>query len=735
MRTRTRGGRWAVETTACAFLALVIAVLLLSATAVAAPVSSSERSARAAFDGRVVFGVAPTADLPAVLRKAGEWGGPVETPLATVGVYTMLPRNVGASELRAALSRIDGVVWVEPERTVTALAAPNDPRFWDQKALLKMQVARAWETSPGSSSVIVGVVDSGVGPHPDLAGRILPGYNVADPDHPDDTSDGNGHGTAVAGIIAAGVHDHSGIAGVTQRVRILPVVVLDADGVGTDVGAAQGIIWAVDHGADVINVSLGGQWASSALESAVQYADRRGVVVVAAVGNDGNGTVRYPAALSEVIAVAGTDSSDEPAASSNQGPEVDVAAPGVHVLSTGFLDESQSTPTTLAFSGTSFSAAFVAGLAALILSKDPSLDPGAVRALIEDGATDVGAPGRDPATGEGRVDAAASLSLMAGASVAGDVTAPRAPSRVTVSAVPGEPSFRLVRVESLPDEDRTGIILRRTFIRPARAATEGVLVGTDDSGEAVVNLTDPLPPDVLPGRAYYYTAFARDAAGNTSNPTWTYTVTAGDPLPGSDLPPWPDLAPGPSSFEDVPADHPFAEAISALSQAGVVGGFADGSFRPDAPVARAQFAKMVVLSVGVAKPTPTGAATFGDVPLAEGYPFVYVEAAAAAGIVRGLGTTTSTGAPQFGPYESVSRLQVASMLARAGGEKLDPPPPGIVHPFYDVPAYADTEVQSVWAMDIVKGRSAVSFDPWIPATRGQVAQMLFRLRSVLRARP
>src|SRR5680860_139561 len=194
---KTRSWRLSARAVACVLGALVVALLSFVGTAGAAPVAAFEGPLRPTFDTRIVFGVAPEADLPAVLAAAGEWGELAETSLSVVGVHTIVPTTVGASELRAALARIDGVLWAEPERTVIALAAPNDPRFWDQKALLTMQVARAWETSPGSSSVIVGVVDSGVGQHPDLAGRLLPGYNLAHPEHPDDTSDGNGHGTCL----------------------------------------------------------------------------------------------------------------------------------------------------------------------------------------------------------------------------------------------------------------------------------------------------------------------------------------------------------------------------------------------------------------------------------------------------------------------------------------------------------------------------------------------------------
>lgn len=709
-------------------LALTLWVFLLPAAAWAAAAGAGD-SAAAVGAGAVVFGLAPGVEAAGVLVSVGKLGDVVEGPLSATGVYEVQPRKMGLSSARAALSRIDGIAWVEPERVVRALAAPNDPRFWEQYSLALMQVARAWETSPGSARVTVAVVDSGVGPHPDLEGRVLPGHNLLDPAGPNDTFDRNGHGTAVSGIIAGRVHDRLGHAGVTQRVRILPVVALDGDGVGTDVGAGNAIVWAVDNGADVVNVSLGGQWASSALRNAVRYAREHGVVVVAAAGNDGGEGVRYPAAFPEVVAVGAVGRDSVPLSSSNRGQEVDVAAPGLGVLSSGWTDASHATAITQSFTGTSFSAAYVSGVAALLVSKDPNLSAERVQELLEQGARDTATPGWDDSTGWGVVDASGSLALLLGGPPPGDVTAPRSPLRVVVSAVAGGQGALNLRVDFPADGDRTGVLVRRTTVRPARDPADGVPVGQAITGAVLSTLLVEANPGTEAGRVYYYAAFAVDAAGNASNPTWdNWEAGFGHPV----------IEPGPTvhpSFADVPPGHPFYDAISALAAAGVVGGFSDGSFRPDEPVARAQLAKMIVLAIGSPLPPSGTPATFADVPVVDGYPFVHVEAAAAAGIVKGLGTTDGAGRPLFGPYQQVLRLQVAQMLARAGGEKLDLPPAGIVHPFYDTPDYAESDLLRVWEMEIVRGTSASSFGSWSSATRGQVAAMLFRLISVLRARP
>ena len=198
--------------------------------------------------------------------------------------------------------------------------------------------------------------------------------------------------------------------------------------------------------------------------------------------------------------------------------------------------------------------------------------------------------------------------------------------------------------------------------------------------QILLPVEDLAPPWVADPAATvaYYTAFVGDSAGNWSNPVWVVARASGVTTPP---------APEPESgFPDVPSEHPHAQAIGALLAQGIVSGFSSGTFGPDLPVTRAQFTKMVVLALGI-KPSDDGAGlppTFADVPAADGYPFVYVEAAAELNIVRGSGTGPD-GSVLFGPDRSVTRVQLAQMLARAGGDKLDLPPPGIVEPFYDLP--------------------------------------------------
>jgi len=682
----------------------------------------------------VTVGVAEGADVATVLSAVRRFGLVSKEPLSHAGVFRVRSDLHGAARLEDDLRALPGVAWAEGPHTVQALQAPNDPRFWEQYALSAMQVARAWETSPGSADVIVAVVDSGVGPHADLEGRLLPGRSFVAGRSQEDTADRNGHGTAMAGIIAGNVHDHVGTAGVAQRVHILPVTVLDEEGLGTDQDAAQGIAWAVDQGADVINVSLGGRSPSEAMKAAVRYARDKGVVVVAAVGNDGSGAaVRYPAAYPEVIAVGAVDPSGAHLGLSNPGPEVDVGAPGESILAPDLPYKGIPGLDYRIFSGTSFSAAHVAGVAALLVSFAPDLAPAEVQRLLEAGAVDVGPAGRDDQTGAGRVDAARSLAAAQGQTpLPGDVTAPRPALVVKAEVSSGAGGPVQLSVGLFADDDRARVQVRRTATRPARTPGEGVLVADTSASISaeLLSFEDSAPPLIADPTAAsaYYTAFVSDAAGNWSNPTWTVTRASAVSSP-------PALEPE-SGFADVPSDHPHARAIGALLAQGIVSGYSSGVFGPDLPVTRAQFTKMVVLALGV-KPSDEGVGltpTFADVPAADGYPFVYVEAAAGLDIVRG-SVTGPDGTVLFGPDRSVTRVQLAQMLARAGGDKLDLPPLGIVEPFYDLPAYAEKEVSSVWEMGIAKGRGATVFDPWKPATRGQVAEMLYRLETVLAGRP
>jgi subtilisin family serine protease len=300
--------------------------------------------------------------------------------------------SVPAAEKRQALALLrhqSGVNYAEADGAVHAYALSiNDPysiSTLDSSPLWPLAnplFPDAWDLTTGDSSVIVAVVDSGVETgHPDL-GTLTAGYDFVNNDSV--PADDDGHGTAVAGVIAAQGKNGIGIAGVCWKCRIMPVKVLDSTGEGADSWVASGITWAVDHGADVINMSLGGTSTSQTLAEAVSYALEKGVVVVAAAGNDGEDaalatTPNYPAAYSGVISVGAVDASNSRYPWSNHGSWVQVDAPGL--TNTTGLSSSY-----VGFEGTSAASPFVAGLAGLARSHNLPATSSSVTSAIEDTA-------------------------------------------------------------------------------------------------------------------------------------------------------------------------------------------------------------------------------------------------------------------------------------------------------------------------------------------------------------
>jgi len=280
---------------------------------------------------------------------------------------------------------------------------PNDywwPNEWSE---IKTRTNLAWDMTQGSASVVIASLDTGVDlTQPDLQANLVGGYNVLNGSS--DATDDNGHGTWTAGVAGATSNNAIGIASYCWHCSLMPVKVLGADGTGTTANVAAGIVWATDHGARVISMSLSGTTGTSALLSAVQYAHSQGVVLVAAAGNSGTATQTYPAAYPEVLGVAGSDPNDALYAWSNYGPWVKVAAPGCS-YTTGRAGWFGS------FCGTSAAAPAVAGIAGLARSYAPTATNTAVEAALEATAAKISA-----SVAYGRVDAYAALLALGGSS-------------------------------------------------------------------------------------------------------------------------------------------------------------------------------------------------------------------------------------------------------------------------------------------------------------------------------
>lgn len=312
-----------------------------------------------------------------------------------------------------ALQQNPAIAFAELDYRVQAILEPNDPNYTGRWWWGSIQAPDAWDVTTGSDSIVVAVIDTGVDlDHPDLAAKIVPGYDFANDD--DDPDDDYGHGTHVAGIAAAVTNNGSGVAGLSWGARIMPLKVLDSSGSGWISDVASGITYAADHGAQIINMSLGSYASSGVMSDATDYAHDHGVFIAAAAGNDGDNTLLYPAANEHVVGVAAITSSDARAYFSNYGSHVDVAAPGVSIYSTY--------PGAYAsFSGTSMATPFVSGLAALVLSMNDSLMPDEVETIIEQTADDLGDPGRDDYYGWGRINAYQAVITITPHSLAGAV--------------------------------------------------------------------------------------------------------------------------------------------------------------------------------------------------------------------------------------------------------------------------------------------------------------------------
>ena len=420
---------------------------------------------------RLVDGVDASA---AAARLAALAGAPVtvERMLGNVRVMALAqPRTVGAMEDLAAAFALDpDVRYADPVRRVIAHAAPtpSDPRYAEQWSLANINAPAAWALGTGSADVTVAVVDSGIVEHPELAGRVLPGYDfISDAER---SRDGDGrdadardegdwlgdgdcgglgaqdsffHGLFVAGIIGANANNGEGIAGLDWAARILPVRALGKCG-GTFEDVLAGVLWATGvsvagapanpHPAKVVNLSLGGPGpCAAAIQEAIDDALAQGAVIVASAGNENEDASGFaPGNCSGVINVAALGRSGDRASYSNYGPRVDLAAPGGDLDADGAVLSTHDTGTTSPSGpgyaramGTSFSAPLVSATASLMLGRNPNLTAGQVLGILQGSASDFG-PGSTCTygfCGTGALDAGvalasvmpANLSLPAGA--------------------------------------------------------------------------------------------------------------------------------------------------------------------------------------------------------------------------------------------------------------------------------------------------------------------------------
>ncbi len=323
----------------------------------------------------------------------------------------------GLLPVQEALSRLHShplLEYAEPDYIGSGGGAPVEPadpdydRQWHHRTI---ESPDAWSMTRGDSSIVVAVLDTGLNPSlAEFSGRTVPGYDFVN--NRTYAGDDHGHGTAVSAVIAANANNGELIAGVDWHCQIMPVKVLDSGNQGLYSWWANGIYFAVNNGARVINLSAGGASTSIVLASAITYAISKGVVFVTITHNDGTGTIRFPGRMAEVITVGATDRDDRRSSFSNWGSAIDLVAPGRDIYTitrTGSL---------ISWMGTSFAAPQVTGVASLLLSLRPELNHESVRLLLRAAAEDrtggsEDTPGFDFYYGAGRLNAADTLALAA----------------------------------------------------------------------------------------------------------------------------------------------------------------------------------------------------------------------------------------------------------------------------------------------------------------------------------
>jgi thermitase len=500
--------------------------------------AGSEPVQTAHVRGEVLVKFKPGTSQAAIAQLNAAHGATIRGAIPQLGVLRLgLPRGAVEGQVAAAYQRNRHVQYAEPDYIASAVNTPSDPYFTGgfQWNMTKIQAPQAWDLTTGSPSVAVAILDTGVDlSHPDLQGKIVASVNFSDSAT---VSDVYGHGTHLAGIVGAATNNGQGVAGLGYNTAVMNVKVMGDNGTGGYGWVAQGVVWAADHGAKAINMSLGAQFGSSTLEDAINYAWNKGVVIVAAAGNNASSTPFYPAAYPNVIAVASTDYNDHLAPSSDYGDWVDVAAPGGNIWSTlpnnGYDYRS----------GTSMASPHVAGLAALVFTRVADANGNGllndeVRSCIEKNADNVGLSG----IGSGRINAYKAVQCSSSSPLPSPTPmATSTPSPVpTATATPPPVPTPTATPPSTSDKTPPQVALQRPEqgqtvkgnVSMSASASDNVgVVRVSFYVDGVLYRTDTSAPYTVSWQSRKWsngqhatTARAFDAPGNTSEDTHTVTV-------------------------------------------------------------------------------------------------------------------------------------------------------------------------------------------------------------------
>lgn len=550
----------------------------------------------------------------------------------------------------------------EPEPDYSLTTSSTRWSDWGTEKIKATQAWQQWELT--GQGVKVAVIDTGIATHPDLL--ITKGVSFTT--YTDSFEDDNGHGTHVAGIIAAG-QNQNGLRGVAPDAELYAIKVLDEEGNGYHSTIIKGIEWAIEQNVDIINLSVGGTDSSELLKAALDKANNEhGIIIVAAAGNNGyeaeDNSVEIPASYQTVIAVGATDSNDNRGQFSAHGENLELTAPGVRIKST-YLNNSYETR-----NGTSMAAPHVTGMLALLMQAQPSLSNEQLRIQIRDYTKDLGDPGKDSQYGFGRIEFPAEIEIEGPSTEPEDVNFEINNSEITLSwNHPTETIFNIYR-----------------------------------NGEKIQNVSNEfLFTEQLKEGTYTYELTSINKYELESNKTAPLHIT----MPKTSL----DTA---DAYTDVKASDWFIQSLHQLQQANIIAGYPDQTFRPQKDVTRAELAAMLgrLLQLdGTQRET-----VFPDVK-EKLYASGFIQSAFEKQLITGYPDET------FKPEQIVTREEAAVFLARAFPLKKQTT---TEFPDVDPSYYSYQSIQLVLGEEIAQGYPSGYFKPKQGVTRAELVTLLSR---------
>ncbi|MFS0674955.1 S8 family serine peptidase [Ornithinibacillus sp. 179-J 7C1 HS] len=620
------------------------------------------------------------------------------------GLYLVkVPDNKDYKLVLYQLNEAETVEMAEPDYERHTTFYRHDPYMTMQWYLEPIGMFNAWDITRGSTDVTIAVLDTGVNAsHPDLVGRVLDGYDFINDDN--DPLDDQGHGTFVAGVIAANAN-RMGPVGINHQSRILPVKIMNENGEASIYDVVEGIYYAIEQNVDIINMSYRATQSSSIEREAIVKAYKEGITLIGAAGNDSKADKVYPAAYNEVIAVTAADEDGSIAEYSNFGTWVDIMAPGTDIIGTN------QEGTYSVGSGTSFAAPVVSGIASLLLSKNPDLSPSQIKWFLEAGAYFSRKQDWNQQAGFGMVNAYKSLTIPYPSLI--DDTANQFTNALDIS----DGGNLMEKIDVPTDQDwyrlefsqntsisisLTNIPLPLDLVAELYQYESGSLQKIQVIDSAGMGGNEQLSMELNPG---VYALAIKDNNYNWSPFGYQLAVdieqgATRDGLEESVI------------FPDIKGSWA-AEEIMFLSNRGTIVGFPDGTFKLNANIDRAAAATVIAKELTL----PMELSSFQDVSNSH-WASQYIGAAAKAGILTGYGNNN------FKPNSPLTRAEMASILVRAYQLK-----GADARLFRDVTTahWAYEDIQSLVANGITAGYPDESFKPNAYITRAEFSAMVARI--------